>query len=237
MVVCRSDTLFHKDILEAFISNSLRLYRISLSLGSSLPVCERQPGDDAALLAVMALMHLLDLGQKNALLRCVAILEALISHSKHNYDAMLILVRLHLKFGSGWLAMEHYSRLSIKNLQHATVSWILYTRISTIHPFAPSVSRASQSPTNVAKDITLGIEWHNIASRMCNASMNQLMNDGKYNMLLDALSTDLALVNGFARFMLLTESLRIYRFTERFKSTSYPDLLGEIKGTPWDLIY
>lgn len=226
IVVSRNHGTYYKDLLEAFVGNCLRLYKISLPLGSDLPVSERQPGDDAAVLAVMALMRLLELGQKNAPLRCIVILEFLISHSKHNYDAMLILVRLHLHFGSGWLAMEHYSRLSIKNLQHATMSWILFTRISTIHPFVTSVARAHQSPTNFLKNISLGIEWHKVASKMNNASMNEMLNDGKYNMFLDALSTDSFLTEGFANFMLLAESHRISRFSERFESLSHTDRLG-----------
>ena len=226
IVVSRNRGIYNKNLLEAFIGNCLRLYTISLPLGSDLPISERQPGDDAAVLAVMALMRLLELGEKNAPLRCIIILEFLISRSKSNYDAMLILVRLHLRFGSGWLAMEHYSRLSIKNLQHATMSWILFTRISTIHPFVPSIARARQSPTNIVKSINLGIEWHDVASKMNNNSMSQMIEEGKYNMFFDSLSNDSFLSEGFAKYMLLAESHRIFRFSERFKSSDHQDYLG-----------
>ena len=39
------------------------------------------------------------------LLRSIAILEYLLSNSPHNYDALLILVRLYMYMGAGSLAM------------------------------------------------------------------------------------------------------------------------------------
>lgn len=239
LVISRDDNTFKDGLLQGFICNCLRLYRLSLKYDLNLPVSDRLPGDDAALLAAMGLIRLYKTRQNypehnNALLRSVVILEHLLLRSKHNYDALLILVRLYMFMGAGSLAMERYSRLSIKNIQHATISWVLYTRISTIHPHPVTMSRTNggvQTIIDPASDMVQALEWHKSASGLTQKSVLSMQENGQWNMSLDALSTSTHVGSGFSKLLLFVETKRIARFLSVSHEIQSPDL-----STSFDVI-
>ena len=221
LVVSRNDDSLPTNLLPIFINNCLQLYHLSLHIGFDLPVSDRQPGDDAALLAAMGLVRLYNRDKEKsyanniALFRSVVILENVLSNSKHNYDALLLLVRLYMYFGAGSLAIERYSRLSIKNMQHATISWALFTHMSTIHPQPtkfPSVDGKSQTVVNPSEDIAQILQWYQIADDLSNKSLNTMQENGLWNMCLDAFSTKLSVSQNFIRHQLFVEGKRIQRF-------------------------
>lgn len=220
LVISRDDNTFKDGLLQEFTCNCLRLYRLSLKYDLNLPVSDRLPGDDAALLAAMGLIRLYKTRQSypahnNALLRSVVVLEHLLLRSKHNYDALLTLVRLYMFLGAGSLAMERYSRLSIKNLQHATISWVLYTHISTIHPHPIARSRTNgegQTIIDPASDMAEALDWHKSALDLSEISVTSLQENGQWSMSLDALSTSTHIGSGFSKLLLLVETKRIARF-------------------------
>jgi len=200
-----------------------------LPLGSKLPVSERRPGDDAAILAVMALLHLHRHGEFNALLRAVAVLEFLLSYSKHNYDALLMLVRLYLFLGTPSLAVKAYSVLSIKNIQYATLSWILLTRISTTHPylFNPALKVKNGAP---ASGLLLNaLDWHRSASNLGGATTSQMLQTGQYCMMLDNLATQGSVLQGFSHYLIIVELLRIIRLTQPSSGSDY-----RVACSKWD---
>ena len=220
LVISRDDNTFRDGLLQGFICNCLRLYRLSLKYDLNLPVSDRLPGDDAALLAAMGLIRLYKTRQRypehnNALLRSIVVLEHLLLRSKHNYDALLILVRLYMFLGAGSLAMERYSRLSIKHLQHATISWVLYTHLSTIHPHPVTISRTNgggQTTIDPGSDMVQALEWHKSASDLCKKSVASMQENGRWSMSLDALTTSTHIESGFSRLLLLVEAKRVARF-------------------------
>ncbi len=213
LVISRDQNSRNADVLTAFISNCLRLYKESLAFGLDLPVSDRRPGDDAALLAAMGFIRLFKLGRKHALLQCIVVLEHTLLQSKHNYDALLILVRLYVFLGAGSLAMERYSRLSIKNLQHATISWVLYTRISSIHPYPSTyvVDGKRQSTIDPLEDIIHAYKWHTSAENVSLKAIHKMQANGQWNMSLDTLQTSKAVATGFAKFLMVVEAKRICR--------------------------
>ena len=220
LVISRDDNTFRDGLIQGFVCNCLRLYRLSLKYDLDLPVSDRLPGDDAALLAAMGLIRLYKTRQRypehnNALLRSIVVLEYLLLRSKHNYDALLILVRLYMFLGAGSLAMERYSRLAVKNLQHTTVSWVLYTHISTIHPHPVTISRtngAGRTAIDPASDMAQALDWHKSASSLCKKSVTSMQENGRWSMSLDALSTGTHIESGFSKLLLLVETKRIARF-------------------------
>ena len=214
-------------LFRAFVRSCIRLYKVSLSVEITLPVSERRPGDDAAILAAMGLIRLYEYGERHAQLQCIAVLEFLISKSKYNYDALLILIRLYMRLGAGSLAIQLHSRLSIKNLQHATISWVLFTRISSIHPYAPSRRNPTQTPIDSVKNLSIAIDWHKSAEASSGASVNRMLDNGQYSMLFDTLGVDKTIKAGFAKFMFIIESHRIGRFSQFSKMKDCSDLLGE----------
>ncbi|CAZ79814.1 unnamed protein product [Tuber melanosporum] len=123
--------------LNEFITSALKIYTSSLSLGHNLLPTDTQYGDDAALLSVMGLVRLSTLSDPPSpvpLYQSTIILNTLLQKSKHNYQALLLLVRIYLLLGAVPLAMEIYPRLNIKQIQNDTLAHFLLTRISALHP-------------------------------------------------------------------------------------------------------
>lgn len=162
----------------------------------------------------MALLHLHKHGEFNASLRAVAVLEFLLSYSKHNYDALLILVRLYLFLGTPLLAVKAYSVLSIKNIQHATLSWILLTRISATHPYLFNPGLKVKNGLSASNLLLTALDWHRSASNLGDAATGQMLQTGQYCMMLDNLSTQGSVQRGFSHHMINVELLRIIRLTQ-----------------------
>lgn len=214
-------------LLPTFISNCLLLYSHSLKLGDNSPPVERRIGDDAALMAAMGLIHLLKKDDESGdpkdkkkwpqtLLRSIAILEYLLSNSPHNYDALLILVRLYMYMGAGSLAMERYSRLSVKNLQYTYMSWVLFSNISTIHPYPAQLSSADgkiQTTFDPLEEIKQMLHWFQDAEIKVKQNTLKMQENGQWEMSMDALSTTDVLSRNFAKYQLFAEAKRINRLT------------------------
>lgn len=220
LIVSQNEDSLPTKLLPIFISNCLRLYHLSLQIGCDLPLSDRRPGDDAALLAAMGLIRLYNRDKKKsytsntALIRSTVILENILSHSKHNYDALLLLVRLYMYFGAGSLAIERYSRLSVKNIQHATISWALFVHMSTIHPQPtkfPSADGKSHTVINPLEEITQILQWYQTADALSTKSLGSMQENGLWNMYLDAFSTKLSISQNFIRHQLFVEGKRIQR--------------------------
>ena len=121
---------------ESFVARCISTHGSSLTVDRDLPVTVRRCGDDAAILAAMACVRLHNTGRNHALLQCIVILENLLTHSPHNYDAIVLLTRVYIRLGAVSKAFELYERLDVKNIQTQTLSWMILSRISTIHPHA-----------------------------------------------------------------------------------------------------
>lgn len=215
LLVSRTDIPSRLDLLKAFVSNCLRLFKLSLPLGSKFPPSERRPGDDAAILAVMGLFHI---GSESAwrdssLLRGLIILEVLVAQSRCNYDALLVLVRLYVTLGMGSLAMHYYTQLSIKNIQTATMSWILFTRISTIHPLNP-YPIGNETSFDLLGNLRKALEWSKAADQSSHDSVNIMLNYGQYNMAIDVLTNYGFGSTNFTACMVSVELQRVARFSE-----------------------
>lgn len=178
------------------------------------------------MLAVMALLQLREIGECGVVFQCIAILEFLLADSKHNYDALLTLTRLYMNIGAGSLAAQLHSRLSVRNLQHATISWILYTRISTIRPYTPTTKSSNQPPIDSSKNLSLAIDWHQSAEDLNSVNINRMLDDGLYSMLFDVLEFDRCIKSGLAKFMFVVESHRIGRLSNFSEMKDYSSLLG-----------
>ncbi|GAB1191620.1 hypothetical protein APSETT444_000800 [Aspergillus pseudonomiae] len=152
-VLSANETNVSKTQVEDFISRCLQVYReADRPERSSAPsTIESQPSDDLCLLAAMSLIRFSgtwisgnqDKIPDTVLIRAAAILERLLSDSPHNYQALLLLVRIYLRLGVGSLALKAFSKLSVKQMQFETVAHNLFTRLATIHPHsAPPIEGA-----------------------------------------------------------------------------------------------
>ncbi|WEW61277.1 hypothetical protein PRK78_006767 [Emydomyces testavorans] len=136
----QADTVSH---VEDFARRCLQQFQAGrrLGLAEELPsTIETQPSDDFCLLAAMSLMRVhgenADLNPylHPGLIQAAGILEHLLLKSPHNYEALLLLVRIYLLLGAGSLALKTFAQLSVKQIQYESVAHNLFTRISTIHP-------------------------------------------------------------------------------------------------------
>ncbi|PYI06608.1 hypothetical protein BO78DRAFT_343164 [Aspergillus sclerotiicarbonarius CBS 121057] len=148
-----------KPKVEEFVSRCLQVYReVERPEKSSAPsTIESQPSDDLCLLAAMSLIRFSGAWSSGsneqvpdtALIRAAAILERLLVDSPHNYQALLLLVRIYLRLGAGSLALKTFSKLSVKQIQFETVAHNLFTRLATIHPHsAPPIEGAEYKDFN-----------------------------------------------------------------------------------------
>lgn len=222
-VISRDDNTHAGDLLPAFVCNCVRLYKCSLQYDFRLPPSDRLPGDDAAILAAMTLVRMYKSRKLNpswaySLLRSVALLNLANDKSPHNYDVMLILVRIYMYLGAGSLALGLWNKLSIKNVQNLTVSWMIFTRLSTVHPYPVRVLGNDKQMVMLdpLEEAVNALKWHQRASHLNSQSTDTFCANGQWMMQLDALEAKSALENGFSRLMLLGESSRIRRLR-------YPD--------------
>ena len=235
LCISKEPTKTDRDQLESFVCRCLRLFHISHLLCPERPASERRPADDAAILASMALVHISELGDSTALLRSAVLLESLLGNSRHNYDALLIQIRLCLKLGISSMAMERYLQLTVKNMQHATTSWVLYGQISVLHPYSympPSSNTAAVHGMNLPKCITDALDWHVTAEQTLADSMSNMLKEGQYNMLFDTLCLYQPIKNGFSKLLLVNEWARIQRLTGVSCQKDYLVKLSEPPSTP-----
>ena len=225
--VSKHPNYYTRSLLEAFICNALRLYRISLKLGLGLPISERRPGDDVAILAVMAMFHIFgDSRDTYTLIRSCVILKCVLAGSKHNYDALALQVRLYSLLGSTSLAIDCYSQLCVKNMQHATLSWMLFSRLSTLHPY-PACHSSLDKPT--ARDpsglLKEALDWHKLAESINKESIVNMLRQGQYDMLFDAFGLGNSLARGYSKILIWCELRRLERLTNTSWNKDYTDTL------------
>lgn len=220
--------------IDEFIVECIKLYNTAISSYPDGEIAkrptERLPGDDAGFLAAIGLIQLHSLWNRpKALLQAVTILEHLVEKSPFNYEALVTLTALYTKLGVGWLAAEHYSRLSIKNIQYPTVSWLLSTRISTVYPHTPqtgykdSTAKADADPVH---HLARALEYHLQLRESDQQEIIGFLEAGQYASLIQAMGNSIYNQLGFTRYMLLVELARIERLSETGQKLEYRRLAG-----------
>ncbi|KAI9704283.1 MAG: hypothetical protein M1836_007144 [Candelina mexicana] len=212
-----------RGVLETFINNCIRLYKISLASPAELPT-DNLPGDDACILAVMGLVRLGDLDSKGfaspaaqaCLLRAAALLDFSLSRSQYNYQSMLLLVRLYLILGAPSLAMEVYPRLSIKQIQNDTLSYNLLTRLSTLHPFPITSSGTTLSGDDRDPMVCLGksSQIYRRAKSQMQDMVRLALEQGSYSQIPKFLDFEDKVDNSICKFMWESERRRIARLVQ-----------------------
>ena len=150
-----------------------------------------------------------------ALIRAGGILERLCHDSPHNYQALLLLVRVYLLLGAGSLALSTFSRLSVKQIQYDSVAHILFTRLSTVHPHsAPPVEGAEYKDFDPLSAFVQGLNFF----RNSEVSTMRFRTAGLDEELRRRLS------NSINRRMYALDARRIQRLTGGDSMTRYDEL-------------
>ena len=168
-----------KEEVEKFVVRCLQAYKraerpsIDKEKTEASSTIESQPSDDLCLLASMALVRFSGtwnngnqkVNSDAALIRAAAILERLLLDSPHNYQALLLLVRIYLLLGAGSVALTTFSKLSVKQLQYETVAHNLFTRLATIHPHsAPPIEGAEYKDFNPQSAFVQALNFYRAAN-------------------------------------------------------------------------
>lgn len=215
---------------EAFVCNCIRLYKLSNSLGNDWVYSDNKPGDDACILAAMGLVRLSEFENKRYLLLSAQLLEFLLARSKHNYQALLTLVRVYVMLGAGSSAMRTYKRLAIKNLQHETLSHVLFTRFATIHPhpapmtFGPNAERKDREPISA---VGAALESYRSSATQAAVGKRFFLEKGRYSMLLGVLDIEDTMKRSLCKIMWVLERHRMKRLAGADNDEDYLDLLGD----------
>ncbi|KAL2809939.1 N-acetyltransferase B complex non catalytic subunit-domain-containing protein [Aspergillus granulosus] len=179
-----------RDKVEDFVSRCLKAYREAERPDQSgaPSTIESQPSDDLCVLAAMGLIRFSNSWTSSKqdipdimLIRAAAILERLIVDSPHNYQGLLLLVRLYLCLGAGSIALKAFSKLSVKQLQFETVAHNLFTRLSTIHPHsAPPIDGAEYKDFNPQSAFVQALNFYRSADLTSTRQRSKGLDYGSY---------------------------------------------------------
>ena len=212
LVVSRTSEHANVSLLKAFISNCVRLYKLSLLVELDLPPTDRRPGDDAAIMAATACIHLYHKDHNcKTLIRSALILETLLITSKHNYSAILLLVRLYLYLGCTSMAVDNWIKLDVKNVQNQTTVWMLLSRVSTLSPGKVAVAGNIFDPLEAIWD---ALSWMNKSERVMAQGIGNLLEQENYRGLLQHTQFLDDLTTSTSRFVLFCEATRFDRFRD-----------------------
>jgi len=211
----------------------LNLYKVSIDHTDD-------SGDEACILAVMALIKLQKQEPESEfsqahLIQTACLLETLRDDSPDNYKATLLSLCVSQLLGLGSIAMTAFRDLSIREIQYDTLSHLLYTRISSTHPFDINL-RVMKSLDARHKDpfegVAFALQWK---PRAVNAVMNFMSKEIEnfhFDKILEFSQFKARLEKSFTRSMLQIEARRIARLTERTSVLEEP--IAHFRGATSD---
>lgn len=173
-----------------------------------------------------------------ALIRAAGILEHLLLNSPHNYQALLLLVRIYLRLGAGSLALKTFSKLSVKQLQFETVAHNLFTRLATIHPHsAPPIEGAEYKDFNPQSAFVQALNFYRSAGISTLRNRTSGLDYGSYVNVKGCIDLQKQLRDSICRRMWALDVRRMQRLVGG-DSTSRYDTLGKSAAfnTTWLLL-
>ncbi|KAF2666048.1 hypothetical protein BT63DRAFT_48014 [Microthyrium microscopicum] len=224
-----------KDSLEAFVSDALRMYKISLGI-------DRECGDEACLLVVMALVklhhfsrdHELDendptnrspggtpakkVSPQCYLVQAISLLQLLHSNSPHNYSASLLSIAISQMLNLTSMACAAISPLNVKEVQHDTTGHLFWSRISISHPFdcSKSLSHRSQKGADYstpAVGLANAAQWFENASDRTMTFMSDILDIVPFDKFAEFNAFRHNIENSFSRALYILELHRLNRLT------------------------
>ncbi|QSS56289.1 cytoskeleton organization protein [Histoplasma capsulatum var. duboisii H88] len=224
--------------VENFVSRCLRIYRYTdrPNQHSAPSTIESQPNDDLCLLAVMALIrfHQTSIGSKRdaphpALIQAAALIENLLLKSPHNYEALLLLVRIYLLLGAGSLALKSFHRLSLKQMQYETVAHNLFTRLASTHPHAaPPYEGLEVKDYDPQSAMRHALNFYRNSETATKYSRNVGLEHGSYVNVAGSIDLQKSLKNSICRRMWALETRRIGRLVGGDSVGQYDHIVSDI---------
>lgn len=146
------------------------------------------------------------------LVQAAGILEHLLLKSPHNYEALLLLVRIYLLLGAGSLALKKFSKLSVKQIQYETVAHNLFTRLATIHPqSAPPSLDLDRKDYDPQAGLRQALLFYRNAESATTYSLSTGLDNGSYINVEGSIELRNDLKNSLCRKMWALEARRLHR--------------------------
>ncbi|KAJ5194007.1 N-acetyltransferase B complex non-catalytic subunit [Penicillium cf. griseofulvum] len=179
---------------------------------------ESRPTDDFCIIAAMALLQPSSAGQvsekisNTALIRAAGILERLLIDSPHNYEAILMLIRIYLLLGACSIALRWFGKLSVKQMQYESVAHNLFTRFATIHPHAaPPIEGADYKDFDAQVAFIAALDFYRSANFTIKNSLIKGLDDGVYVNLDDTIELQRRVRDSICRRMWALDLRRMQR--------------------------
>lgn len=228
--------------VEDFIGRCLETYRdlCRPNEKSDESAIESQPSDDLCLLAAMSLMRFNEAAVNGSqeqipdivLIRAAGILERLIIDSPHNYQALLLLVRIYLRLGAGSLALKTFSKLSVKQFQFETVAHNLFTRLATVHPHsAPPIEGAEYKDFDPQMALMQALNFYRNADVTSIRHRSNGLDNGTYLNVEGTIDLQKRLKHSVCRRIYVLEVRRIQRLVGGTPVGRY-DEIGKLASAP-----
>ncbi|QDS67645.1 hypothetical protein FKW77_004638 [Venturia effusa] len=195
--------------IDDFVLKCLRVYRYSASIPTD-------SGDDASFLAVMALLRFRDEGR--SLIKAAYLMEYLHAISSDNSTGTLIALLVFQLTGLGSITISAFQQMSLREVQFDTLSHLLYSRISTFHPYSVEL-RSTRSVDERHKDPFLGISFALQWPRKAIGTTTEFMSKDLENVYFDKIMEFSAFIErietSFTPILLQLERRRVARLTDR----------------------
>ncbi|CAO1596555.1 hypothetical protein XANCAGTX0491_000393 [Xanthoria calcicola] len=239
-----SDDVTNGTSIETFIVECLNCYGFALENSENnaekpREIAERFPGDDAGLVAAAALLKFDRKTQNGQKLRAMILLDELIARSPAMYEVFGTLILLYVRVGAGSLAARTYHGLSIKNIQLPTLSWLLWTRLSTIHPHRsqfkdvtlPNDVRVSKGEADPVQHLMQALDYHMHLQETDQQEILEFLEAKQYASLHRAIRNSRHNLDGFVKYLLCTEWARTKRISGLHHKCDYRTLFNEPANT------
>ena len=203
LLVSRTSCRAQHHLLLQLLRACLQLLRLASALELQLPQSEQGPADDAGVLAAMVCVRLHRLGRRNGLLQAIIVLEYLLAHSRYNYEALVLVIRLYMYLGLGSRAMDHFKRLSVKNIQQATMPWLLFFEMSKLHPWPAElpVEGAGTVIFDPLGELSATLHWHDQVGNLSAKALQRAMSNQQHSTILGLLEIQATISHGTGRFL------------------------------------
>ncbi|KAL1958769.1 hypothetical protein VTO42DRAFT_3888 [Malbranchea cinnamomea] len=228
-----------KSKTEDFARRCLKLFHATArpTVSSDAPLTiETHPADDLCLLAAMSLIRFYVTDDKSnashaphhVLIQAAAILEHLILKSPHNYEALLLLVRIHLLIGAGSQALKSFSKLNVKQMQYETVAHNLFTRLATIHPHsAPPFEGMDFKDIDPQMAMRQALQFYRGSEISIPYACRSGLNHGSYVNVQKTIDFQKSLQNSICRRMWALETRRMQRIVGGPGTAQYHDIVSQ----------
>lgn len=243
-----SDGIPPKQKIDDFVTRCLKLYETTCApsgnkqgqgQGDNSSAMESKPSDDLCVLAAMALLQTDGSNESQsqvpdtALIRAAGILGRLLDDSPHNYQALLLLVRIQILLGAGSLALSSFSKLSVKQMQYETVAYNLFTRLATIHPHTapPPADAAELKDFDPQSALVQALAFFRTADVNTHRYRGRGLEEGTYVNVDELIELRKRLMNSVSRRMYALDVRRAQRLVGGDPMTRYDDL-GKFTNLP-----